>query len=222
MSQKRETGAPAPHRDQPGDRAALVIIDMINPFDFESGEEARTRAETIARSIVQIRAVADANDLPTIYVNDNFGQWHSDRDRLIAAARPALANGAIEPREQDFFIVKPQFSGFYATNLAVLLPKLGVRRLILTGIATEICVFLTAADAHMRDYALWIPKEGVVSLNAAHGAAALAILKTRMNARTASVSGAAVADWLCEPPSPSSPSQEPTLPAPKWSRARSK
>jgi nicotinamidase-related amidase len=55
-----------------------------------------------------------------------------------ASARDILSR--LEPHADDFFVIKPQFSGFYATNLPVLLPKLGVTRLILTGISTDICV----------------------------------------------------------------------------------
>ncbi len=144
------TNAPiAPVRDQRGERTAMLVIDMINPFDFEGGAAARRAAERVSETIIRLRSDADAHDVPTIYVNDNFGEWHSDRDRLIEAARPNLSGGAIEPRAADFFVIKPQFSGFYSTNLAVLLPKLGVRRLILTGIATEICVLITAADVLM-------------------------------------------------------------------------
>lgn len=198
MNAQPDSGPSAPHRDQPGDRAALLVIDMINPFDFAEADRVRPAAETAATVIARLRAKADAHDVPTIYVNDNFGQWHSDRDRLIAAARPALAGGAIEPRERDFFIIKPQFSGFYSTNLAVLLPKLGVRRLILTGIATEICVLFTAADAHMRDYKLWVPENGVVALDSAHGAAALAIMNARMGARTTRFDDRAFAAWLTD------------------------
>jgi nicotinamidase-related amidase len=36
-------------------------------------------------------------------------------------------------------VIKRQFSGFYSTNLPGLLPKLGVRLLIPTGIAADIC-----------------------------------------------------------------------------------
>jgi nicotinamidase-related amidase len=74
---------------------------------------------------------------------------------------PTGRGGAIvrklAPRGNDYFVIKPQFSGFYATNLPVLLPKLGVSRLILTGIAADICVLFTAAHAHMRAYDLWVP-----------------------------------------------------------------
>nr|WP_286207797.1 isochorismatase family cysteine hydrolase [Hephaestia sp. MAHUQ-44] len=88
----------------------------------------------------------------------------------------------IEPRDSDFFIIKPQFSGFYSTNLSVLLPKLGVRKLILTGIATEICILFTA-DAHMRDYALWVPENAVVGIDQDQAAGAIAIMKSDARSR---------------------------------------
>ncbi|HEX4693449.1 isochorismatase family cysteine hydrolase [Sphingomonas sp.] len=188
----------APARDQPGNKTALLIIDMINPFDFEEGDASRRAAEPVAETLAQLRRAADDAGVPTIYVNDNFGQWHSEKSRLVEHARPSLAGGAIEPRDQDYFIIKPQFSGFYATNLAVLLPKLGVRRLILTGIATEICVLFTAGDAHMRDYALWVPENGVVPIDEQRGAGALEIMRTVMDAETRSTTALNLSDWIAE------------------------
>ena len=77
--------------------------------------------------------------MPVIYVNDNNGQWHSERTRLVeetlAKDTPGrVVTQALRPRDDDYFIIKPRFSGFYATNLPVLLPQLGVSRLILTGV----------------------------------------------------------------------------------------
>src|SRR3546814_3657560 len=69
----------------------------------------------------------------------------------------------LRPRKADLFIIKPMHSGFYATNLQALLPRLGVSRLVLTGMATELCVLFTAADAHMRDSSLWTPADCVAS-----------------------------------------------------------
>jgi nicotinamidase-related amidase len=185
-----------PARDQPGRSAALLIIDMINPFDFDGGEAVRRSAQATALTIARLREAADRSDVPTIYVNDNFGQWHSEKSKLIDHVSPGLANGAVDPRDQDYFVIKPQFSGFYSTNLAVLLPKLGVRRLILTGIATEICVLFTAADAHMRDYDLWIPDDAVVAIDQAQGDAALGIMRNTMGAETSGTAQLSLSSWL--------------------------
>jgi nicotinamidase-related amidase len=88
----------------------------------------------------------------------------------------------VAPRDGDYFVIKPQVSGFYATNLPVLLPKLGVQRLVLAGIAADICVLFTAADAHMRDYQLWIPADAVASCRAEHRDWALQIMVKAMDA----------------------------------------
>jgi nicotinamidase-related amidase len=195
-----ETGATAPARDQGGATAALLIIDMINTFDFEGGEGLRARAEAIAGPILQLRDAFDAADLPTVYVNDNFGEWHSEKSRLIEQAFDGAPDGLakLKPRDCDYFVLKPQFSGFYATNLPVLLPKLGARRLVLTGVATDICVLFTAGDAHMRDYALWVPEDAVATQDDDRGRWALEIIAQSMGADTAAISARSPEEWLAE------------------------
>lgn len=195
-----ETAATAPARDQGRAVAALLIIDMINTFDFEGGEDLRARAEAIAGPICRLRDAFDAAKLPTVYVNDNFGEWHSEKSRLIERAFGSSADGLakLKPRDCDYFVLKPQFSGFYATNLPVLLPKLGVRRLVLTGVSTDICVLFTAGDAHMRDYALWVPEDAVATQDEDRGRWALEIIAQSMGADIAATSECAAEAWLAE------------------------
>lgn len=187
----------APKHDRNGERAALLIVDMINCFDFPGGEILRARAHQIVEPILRLRRSAEETGSPVIYVNDNFGEWHSERTRLLkrAASSDAKLARRIAPKEDDYFIIKPQFSGFYATNLPVLLPKLGVRRLILTGVATDICILFTAADAHMRDYDLWIPSDAVAAECETRGRWALEIMGNSMGAQTAPTSECSLSQW---------------------------
>jgi nicotinamidase-related amidase len=69
----------------------------------------------------------------------------------------------LEPRHDDYAVVKPKHSGFYATPLELLLTHLGARSLILTGLAGDACVLLTAADAFLRAYRLFVPGDCVTS-----------------------------------------------------------
>lgn len=189
------TGARAPARDQPGNNTALLIIDMISRFDFSGARNLIPRAEKAAHSILSLRAAADAAGAPVIYVNDNFGQWHSEKSALVEHVGDRLVVPEIAPRADDYFVIKPQFSGFYATNLPVLLPKLGVTRLILTGVATDICVLFTAGDAYMRDYALWVPEDAVATETAERQAAAMAIIGNHLSAETAPTSQLSFEAW---------------------------
>lgn len=179
----------------------LLIIDMINAMDFPGAETMRDKADQVAKVILALRDEADRLKVPVIYVNDNYGQWHSDKSRIVEACSADDKPGRdmvrrIAPRDDDYFVIKPQFSGFYATNLPVLLPKLGVSRLVITGIAADICVLFTAADAHMRAYDLWVPSDAVTSEHDERTRWALDIMQKSMQARTDATGGLALAAWL--------------------------
>ena len=182
-------------------RTALLVVDMINALDFEEAESLRDGAFSAADAILALREEADAAGVPTIYVNDNHDEWHSERSRLVDRCLAPGAPGAemvrrIAPRDDDFFVIKPQFSGFYSTNLPVLLPRLEVSRLILTGIAADICVLFTAADAHMRQYELWVTRDAVASESPERTSWALDIMAKSMNAETARTRDLPLKDWL--------------------------
>ena len=75
-------------------------------------------------------------------------------------------------------MLKPKHSGFFDTTLDTLLNALHIRRVILTGIAGNICVLFTANDAYMREYKIFAPADCIVSNTAADNDHALRQIKT--------------------------------------------
>jgi len=192
--------APDPSR---GPGAALIIIDMISDMAFDEAPDMAGCAINVARAIRRLRTTASRAGLPVIYVNDNFGEWTSERSRLIrrcekAGEVPRQIINIIRPRKSDLFIIKPRHSGFYATNLQALLPRMGVSRLILTGMATEMCVLFTAADAHMRDYRLWVPEDCVAGASRQSHDFALDVLERHFDAEVRPAASLALAAWLTD------------------------
>ena len=182
-------------------KAALVIIDMLNKLDFGGGETMRPHAEAAAEVIAGLREQADAAGAGVIYCNDNFGDWSQDRAELVAEALSPESAGRglaerLRPRDDDYLVVKPQFSGFYATTLPAVLPRLGVSRLVLTGIAADICVLFTAADAHMREYELWVPADAVASEDEQRKHWALDIMARSMSAEIRPAAELSLEAWL--------------------------
>jgi nicotinamidase-related amidase len=178
----------------------LLIIDMINDLAFDGADALVPKLGALTDRVLDLRGQADRLGAPVIYVNDNYGQWHSEKSRIVEACAAPGAKGAemvrrIAPRDDDYFVIKPQVSGFYATNLPVMLPTLGVRRLVLTGIAADICVLFTAADAHMREYELWVPQDAVIGEHDERTAWALDIMRKSMDARTAPTTELSLSDW---------------------------
>jgi nicotinamidase-related amidase len=190
-------GPIVPDHDHTRGSVGLLIVDLMNPFDFEGADNLAQNASAIVQPVLRLRDAMDAISAPTIYVNDNFGEWHSEKSILVEHARERAADfiSKTEPRDFDYFVIKPQLSGFYATNLPLLLPKLGVSRLVIAGLATDICVLFTAADAHMRDYALWVPQDAVAAESSKRGEEALGLMQRQLGAEVAPTSQLDVISW---------------------------
>ena len=147
---------------------ALLILDMVSDFRFEDGAAIARAALPVARRIARLAGRARKSRVPVIFVNDNLGRWRSDFPAIVRHCARAGSRGApllavLEPQRQDYGILKPKHSGFYATPLATLLEYLGAKTLVLTGASTHQCVLFTANDAYVRDYRLWIPADCVAS-----------------------------------------------------------
>jgi nicotinamidase-related amidase len=148
--------------------AALLLIDVINDFDFEEGDQLLQLALPVGKNIAELKKRAKAAGIPSIYVNDNFGRWQSDFKKIVAHCSREEAKGKsfvklLLPDDDDYFVLKPKHSGFYSTTLELLLTHLGAKNLILTGIAGNHCVLFTANDAYMRDFKIFTPADCVVS-----------------------------------------------------------
>ena len=156
------------HGNAPDDSpVALLIIDMINAFDFEGATGMLPRALAAARAIARLKQRAAKADIPSVYVNDNFGRWRSDFRQILEHVLDSPGREIarlLEPQRDDYFVLKPKHSGFQFSTLDVLLKHLGAETLILTGVAGNFCVLFTAHDAYMRDYHLVVPQDCTASL----------------------------------------------------------
>ncbi len=144
--------------------AVLVLVDVINHFEFLDGEKILRQALPIAPRLARLKKRAQAAGMATIYVNDNFGQWRSDAGKLLDyCVRPEAKGRAfveqIRPEKDDYFVLKPMHSGFYQTPLEVLLRYLGASTLVLGGLTTNSCIVCTAHDARMRELKLYVPSD---------------------------------------------------------------
>jgi nicotinamidase-related amidase len=160
-------------------RVALLIIDMINAFEFDGAQAMLPRALAAAEATAALKRRARAVGVPTVYVNDNFGRWRSDFRRTLAHCLREGVPGRpiaelLKPEDDDYFVLKPKHSGFQFTTLDVLLEHLGAEILVLTGVAGNFCVLFTAHDAYMRDYHLVVPTDCIASQTQDEDAYALA------------------------------------------------
>ena len=167
----------------------MLLIDVINDFDFEEGEELLRLALPAGRKIAELKKRTKEAGIPSIYVNDNFGKWQSDFKKIVAHCSNDEARGKdfvklLRPDDDDYFVLKPKHSGFYSTTLDLLLTHLNAKNLILTGIAGNNCVLFTANDAYMRDFKIFVPSDCVVSNTEEENEHALKQMETVLKADT--------------------------------------
>ena len=168
---------------------ALLLIDVINDLEFAEGKFLLNHAIPMAKNIAALKKRAKQAGIPSIYVNDNFGRWQSDFQKLIEHCLTERVCGKplaviLQPEEDDYFVLKPKHSGFYSTTLDLLLRYLGAETLFLTGVAGNICVLFTANDAYMRDYHLIIPADCVASQTVKENKSALELMRKVLKAET--------------------------------------
>jgi nicotinamidase-related amidase len=146
---------------------ALLLIDVINPMEFPGAARFLKQVLPTAKKIAHFKRAARRRKIPVIYANDNFGLWRSNFNDLIHHCRRqkgAPLARLLKPAKDDYFVLKPKNSAFYATPLDLLLQYIGVKTLIIAGFAGNNCVFFTAQDAYIRDYRLHIPCDGTASM----------------------------------------------------------
>ncbi|SDJ34573.1 cysteine hydrolase family protein [Salimicrobium halophilum] len=178
---------------------ALLLIDFINSMDFEGGENLLENTKDIVPDVKALKQEAKSQNVPVIYVNDNFGLWQDHVDDLIedvkkGQGRPVIEE--LEPSKDEYFILKPKHSGFYGTQLDILLQQLEVEQLIIAGIAGDICVLFTANDAYMRGYDLWVPENTSASEHKEDNENALRIVKRSLQADISSTKKCSIEDYV--------------------------
>jgi nicotinamidase-related amidase len=169
--------------------AALLLIDVINDLEFEGGGKLLRPALRAAENIAALKARARDCGIPAIYANDNFGRWRSDFREAVShclndGVRGQRLAELLRPDESDYFVLKPKHSAFFSTALDTLLVYLKTKRLIITGFSGDACVMLTAADAYIRDFELYVPRDCAASISASENRKAFAYMERMFSADT--------------------------------------
>jgi ureidoacrylate peracid hydrolase len=157
--------------------SALVIIDMQNAFISPKGSLATmgldtSRTSRAIKPIQSLKAEFVKQGLPVIYLQHIHREDGLDAGLIEQVFPPIMRLGhckegswdsemieELKPAKGDHVVKKHRFSGFYNTQFEDVLRGLGVQTLVVTGIATNVCVESTVRDAFYRDYNVFVPLE---------------------------------------------------------------
>ena len=164
---------------------ALIVVDMLNAYEHPDADALTRSVERSLAPMSDLIARAKDEGVPTIYVNDNFGAWTSDRHALLQAALDGRHRRLVEPiapGEVALFVVKARHSIFFQTPLEYLLAQEGVERVVLSGQVTEQCILYSALDAYIRHLDVVVPRDAVAHIHEHLADAALELMERNMAA----------------------------------------
>ena len=150
---------------------ALVVIDMENAFIDPASPLCIKNALATVPTCGKVIEKARERRIPVFFVNriyrkngsdvefTRYQSWY-DGDRYLApgSTGPLSIDVPVEfkPKEGDYCIVKPRFSAFFQTELDLILRRLGIKTVILTGTTTPNCIRTSCYDGLSLDYNILI------------------------------------------------------------------
>lgn len=171
---------------------AILVIDMLNPYEHEDAEPLKQSVKSIIDTLAELISEGRSQDVLTVYVNDNHGDWSAAREELSERALAGSARELVEPivpPDDIPFVVKARHSVFYQTPLDYLLRVKEVDRILLAGQVTEQCILYSALDAYVRHFEVAVPRDCVAHIHRDLADAALRMMEVNMQAQV-TVSGA--------------------------------
>jgi nicotinamidase-related amidase len=166
-------------------RTALIVVDMLNSYEHADAEQLTESVERALPAMERLIGRAAEEDVLTIYVNDNFGAWNSNRDELLRSALEGKFRHLVEPiapSDDALFVVKARHSIFFQTPLEYLLGQEGVDRVVLIGQVTEQCILYSALDAYIRHLDIAVPRDAVAHIHEHLADASLELMALNMAA----------------------------------------
>lgn len=149
-----------------GRKYAVLVVDMLN--DFVTGALKCDRGLEIVPKTAELLEGCRQKNVPVIFCNDAHikGIDHELKlwgDHAIAGTKGAQIIPELLACDKDYIVPKRRYSGFFHTDLDLLLKELGVDTVIMTGLHTHMCVRHTSADAYQLGYNIIVAKDATNS-----------------------------------------------------------
>ena len=164
---------------------ALVIVDMLQAYDFEDAEKLREHVRDALPKITGLVDRAKEAGAPVIYVNDAFEDWSGDRQKFLddlAGGPHADLIEPIVPGDDALFITKARHSAFYETPLEYLLRTEDIESIVMVGQVTEQCILYSVLDAHIRHIPVVVPRDATAHIHRDLADASLRMMEVNMEA----------------------------------------
>lgn len=183
------------------DHCALVVVDVLNDFCAGDGAMAREgldvgAAQRMAQRLPALIDAARDSGVLVVFVRNVYsteGDTYLSDVWLEQAQRRREGSyvdrevcppdswgndfyGEVTPQAGEPIVTKHRFDAFLDTDLDLILRSNGVRSVVMSGVATNVCVETSVRQAFLRDYYVVLPSDAAAAYSAAEQEASLATI----------------------------------------------
>lgn len=148
--------------------AALLLVDVINDFFDPRGANYHPGYDAVLEAVRRLVAAARAGGVPIVHSREAHRPGPDFEHRklpvhCVAGSWDGQPPASLEVGPEDIIVFKRRYSAFFATDLDLLLRERGVRRLVVAGVKSHVCVRATVQDAFALGYEVRVPREATGS-----------------------------------------------------------
>lgn len=148
----------------PRERTALLVVDLVNDYVEPAGAMAVSDAQPMLAAARRLVDAARAAGVRMVWVRPGHQDAEDGlfRKRIVHAVGEswgAQLHESLGAREGERIVRKRRYSGFFQTDLDLYLREHDVRRVVVAGVALNICVRSTVHDAFFLGYDVWVARD---------------------------------------------------------------
>ena len=160
--------------------AALLVVDVQNDFVSSKGSAAQrgddvSAAQAMVPRLIRLIDEARRVSLPVVYIKTTHSEWTDTPSWIYRKSQQSALDtcregtwGAefyegISPLPSERIVIKHRYSAFINRDLNTVLKAKGIESVLVTGVATNVCVETTARDAYMFDYYVTMVEDGAAA-----------------------------------------------------------
>ncbi len=150
-------------------KTTLILVDVINDFFHPKGSNYHESYRETLPKIALVLEKAREHGIPVIHAMEGHRAGHDDFEWKKLPVHDIEGSFEAEPAQGvlvlpgEYVVRKRRYSAFFATDLDLLLRELGIERVVLVGVKTNVCVRATAQDAFAYGYQVWVVEDAVAS-----------------------------------------------------------
>lgn len=175
--------ADGPPPEIPTSRTALLVVDLVNEYVEATGAMPVEDVGPVLSANADLVAAARAAGVRVVWIRPGHfeaadGLFRKRIQHAMDNTWGAELHGSLHVEDGERVLRKRRYSAFFGTDLDLYLREHDIRRVVVTGVALNICVRSTVHDAFFLGYDVWVPKDACMATGPREEASTLYDIQT--------------------------------------------